>query len=447
MALTGLEIYKLLAKTNCKECGFPTCLAFAMKLAQKGTELAKCPYVTDETRAALDAASAPPIRLITVGTGDRAFSVGNETVLFRHEKTFFHQTGLMVRLRDDDPALAQRAKAVNEYAIERVGLTLSLDGVALQNASGSASTFADAAAAVAAAGYAPIALLADDPDALSAAAERIATRKPLLGVATAATIAPMAAVAKARGCPLVVRGTGDLESLAALCGTARDAGVEDLVLDPGAGHPAAALALFTQLRRLAVKKNLRTLGYPLIAFAGGESLEAEAVAAAGAIAKYAGVLVVDHDDPALLYSLLTLRQNIYTDPQKPIQVEPGLYSIGAVTADSPLLITTNFSLTYFTVSGEIESGGTPAHLLVADADGQSVLTSWAAGKFDAEKIAKTVQQSGIGDRLSHRKLVIPGLVAGLSGETEEELPGWQIIVGPREAAEIPTYLKTVWPRL
>jgi acetyl-CoA decarbonylase/synthase complex subunit gamma len=192
---------------------------------------------------------------------------------------------------------------------------------------------------------------------------------------------------------------------------------------------------------------MRTLGYPLIAFAGAESLEAEAAIAAGAIAKYAGVLVLDHDDPALLYPLLTLRQNIYTDPQKPIQVEPGLYSIGAVTADSPLLITTNFSLTYFTVSGEVESGGTPAHLLVADADGQSVLTGWAAGKFDAEKIAKTVLQSGIGDRLTHRKLVIPGLVAGLSGETEEELPGWQIIVGPREAVEIPTYLKTVWPRL
>ena len=447
MALTGLEVYKLLPKTNCKECGFPTCLAFAMKLAQKGTELAKCPYVTDETRAALDAAAAPPIRLITVGTGERAFSVGNETVLFRHEKTFVHQTGLMVRMRDDDPALAQRAKAVNDYAIERVGLTLSLDGVALENASGSAATFADAAATVAAAGYAPIALFADAPEALAAAAERIAARKPLLGIATAATIAPMAVIAKERDCPLVVRGAGDLESLAAICEKARGAGVEDLVLDPGARDPAGALELFTQLRRLAFKKNVRALGYPLIAFASGQTPEAEAALAAGAIAKYAGVLVLDHDDPALLYPLMTLRQNIYTDPQKPIQVEPGLYSIGAVTADSPLLITTNFSLTYFTVSGEVESGGTPAHLLVADADGQSVLTSWAAGKFDAEKIAKTVLQSGIGDRLTHRKLVIPGLVAGLSGETEEELPGWQIIVGPREAVEIPTYLKTVWPRL
>ena len=169
--------------------------------------------------------------------------------------------------------------------------------------------------------------------------------------------------------------------------------------------------------------------------------------ASQAIAKYAGVVVLDSADPALLYTLLTLRQNVYTDPQKPIQVEPKLYEIGAVGPDSPLLITTNFSLTYFTVSGEVEGSGVPSYLLVADADGQSVLTSWAAGKFDAEKIAKTVHASGVADLLSHKKLVIPGHVAGLSGECEEELPGWQILVGPREAVDIPTYLKNVWPGL
>jgi acetyl-CoA decarbonylase/synthase complex subunit gamma len=447
MALTGLQIYKLLPQTNCKECGFPTCLAFAMKLAQKGTELSKCPYVTDETRAALDAAAAPPIRLVTIGAGERAFSVGNEVVLFRHEKTFYHQPGIMVRLRDDDPNLAARAKAVNDYAVDRVGITLRLDGVALENASGDAGTFAEAAAAVAAAGEAPLALLADDPQALAAAAARVADRRPLLGPATAETVQAMAAVAAEHKCPLLVRGNGGLDSLAALCGAARDAGVEDLIIDPGVHGAADQLAAFTQLRRLAIRKNERSVGYPLIAFAGGESLEAEAAAAAQAVAKYAGIVVIDHEDPALVYPLVTLRQNIYTDPQKPIQVEPGLYEIGSPAEDSPLLITTNFSLTYFTVSGEVENGAVPAHLLVADADGQSVLTSWAAGKFDAEKIATTVKKSGIGERLSHQKLVIPGLVAQLSGEVEEELPGWQIAVGPREAVDLPTYLKSVWPAL
>jgi acetyl-CoA decarbonylase/synthase complex subunit gamma len=444
MALTGLEIYKLLPQTNCKECGFPTCLAFAMKLAQKGTELSKCPYVTDETRASLDAAAAPPIRLVTVGAGERAFEIGNEVVLFRHEKTFYHQPGLMLRLRSDDPDLADKARAVQEYAVERVGLVLRLDGVALEHAGGDAAAFAAAAAAVAGAGDAPLALFTDDPAALAAAAEAVAARKPLLGAATVANAAAMAAVARQHGCALVVRGDGDLESVAAVIEAAKGAGVEDLVLDPGASSPAASLALATQLRRLAIKKNQRAVGFPLIAFAGAATPEEEAVLAGQAIAKYAGVVVIDHADPGLLYPLVTLRQNVYTDPQKPIQVEPKLYEVGAVGPDSPLLITTNFSLTYFTVSGEVEGCGVPSYLLVADADGQSVLTSWAAGKFDAEKIAKTVTGSGVADLLSHKKLVIPGHVAGLSGEVEEELPGWQILVGPREAVDIPTYLKNVW---
>jgi acetyl-CoA decarbonylase/synthase complex subunit gamma len=447
VALTGLEIYKLLPQTNCKECGFPTCLAFAMKLAQKGTELSKCPYVTDETRASLDAAAAPPIRLVTIGVGERAFSVGNEVVLFRHEKTFYHQPGIMVRLRSDDPDLETKAKAVNDYAAERVGLPLRLDGVVLEHAGDGTSAFAAAAAAVAAAGDAPLALFAEDPAALAAAAATVAGRKPLLGVATAHNAAAVAAVAKEHRCALVVCGSGDLASAAAAIEAAKGAGVEDLVVDPGAASPAASLALATQLRRLAIKKNQRAVGFPLIAFAAAPSIEEQAVLATQAVAKYAGVVVIESADPALVYPLLTLRQNVYTDPQKPIQVEPKLYEIGAVGPDSPLLITTNFSLTYFTVSGEVEGSGVPSYLLVADADGQSVLTSWAAGKFDAEKIAKTVQGSGIAERIGHKKLVIPGHVAGLSGECEEELPGWQILVGPREAVDIPAYLKNVWPGL
>jgi acetyl-CoA decarbonylase/synthase complex subunit gamma len=444
VALSGLEIYKLLPQTNCKECGFPTCLAFAMKLAQKGTELAKCPYVTDETRASLDAAAAPPIRLVTIGSGDRAFEIGNEVVLFRHEKTFYHQPGLMVRLRSDDPDLAAKAKTVHEYTVERVGLTLRLDGVALEHAGGGAAAFAAAAAAAAAAGDAPLALLSGDSAALAAAAAAVAERRPLLGFATSANCDAAAAVAREHGCPLVVRGDGDLDSLAAVVDEAKAAGVDDLILDPGASSPAASLALATQLRRLAIKKNQRAMGFPLVAFAGGETAEEETVLASQAIAKYAGVVVLGSAEPALLYPLLTLRQNIYTDPQKPIQVEPKLYEIGVVGPDSPLLVTTNFSLTYFTVSGEVEGSGVPSYLLVADADGQSVLTSWAAGKFDAEKIAKTVQGSGVADLLSHKKLVIPGHVAGLSGEVEEELPGWEILVGPRDAVDIPSYLKNVW---
>lgn len=446
MALTGLQIYKLLPQTNCKECGFPTCLAFAMKLAQKGTELDRCPYVSDEAKSALDAASAPPIKLVSIGAGDRAFEIGNEVVLFRHEKTFYHPPGLVVRVNDDDPSLADKAAAVAEYEVERVGMKLRLNGLAVRQ-TGDAAAYAKAVAtAQTAAPGLPLVLQSADAAAVDevltagAAAER-----PLIHGATAATVDAMAAVAKKHACPLAVCAEGgDLSTLADLSEKARAAGVEDVLLDPGTITLAGDLAAFTQLRRLALKKGARSLGFPIVADASAPTWQAEVVRAGQAVAKYAGVIILDHMEPGELYALLTLRQNIFTDPQKPIQVEPKLYEVGAPGPDSPLLITTNFSLTYFSVSGEVEGSRVPSWLLVADCDGQSVLTAWAAGKLDAEKIAKTVKSSGIGDRLNHKKLVIPGHVAGLSGEVEEELPGWQIMVGPREAVDIPSYLKTVW---
>ena len=447
MALTGLAIYKLLPKTNCKECGFPTCLAFAMKLAQKGTELDKCPYVSDEAKTALDAAAAPPIKLVAIGAGERAFEIGNEVVLFRHEKTFYHQPGLVVRVKSDDPQLAETAGRVAGYEVERVGMKLRLDGLAVEHAGGDAAAYAAAvAAARAAAPGLPLVLMSADAAAIDAALSGgAAADRPLVHAATAADWQALAEVAKNHGCPLAIRAEGcDLAGLAELSESVRGVGVEDIVLDPGTAGLAGDLAAFTQLRRLALKKGARALGYPIFAVAGGATWQAELVRATQAVAKYAGVVILDHLEPAAVYALLTLRQNVYTDPQKPIQVEPKLYEVGSAGPDSPVLITTNFSLTYFSVSGEVEGAGVPAWLLVADSDGQSVLTAWAAGKFDAEKIAKTVKDSGIESRISHKKLVIPGHVAGLSGEVEEELPGWQIMVGPRDAVDIPNYLKNVW---
>jgi acetyl-CoA decarbonylase/synthase complex subunit gamma len=444
MALTGLDIYKLLPKTNCKECGFPTCLAFAMKLAQKGTELNKCPYVSDESKAALDAASAPPIRLVTVGTGERKFEVGNEVVLFRHEKTFIHQPGLVIRVKDNDPMLADVVADADAYEVERVGIKLSLNGIAVENASGDAGVFAKAVGIVQAKSSLPLILMAEQPAVMEAALNVAGKDRPLIYAAGPDTWQAMAELAKKFACPLVIWADRDLLALATMAENVTKAGVQDIVLDPGARDLAGNVALFTQLRRLALKKNFRLLGFPIIAFTSAPTLEEEAILAAEAIAKYAGIVVLDHFSPSIVYPLMTLRQNIYTDPQKPIQVEPKLYEVGAPGARSPLLITTNFSLTYFTVSGEVEGSGVPGWLLVADADGLSVLTSWAAGKFDAEKIAKTVKASGLADKLAHKKLVIPGYVASLSGEVEEELPGWQILVGPREAVDIPAYLKNVW---
>jgi acetyl-CoA decarbonylase/synthase complex subunit gamma len=445
MALSGLAIYKLLPKTNCKECGFPTCLAFGMKLAAKQAELAACPYVSDEAKTQLAAASTPPIRLVTIGTGDKKVEVGNETVLFRHEKTFFHQPGLFVRLKDTLPMADFEAavERVRDYEIERVGIPLWIDGFAIENTSGNAATFSQFVGAARDKADRPLVLLVSDPAAAAEALKELDGSAPLICGATADNWQDMAKLAGEHKAPLAVRGDGDLATLAELAEKVKAAGIQDLVLDPGVRNSKDTLLMLTQLRRLALKSNFRPLGYPIITFPGegAASREAETVLAAQHIAKYAGIIILDHFDPANTYPLLALRQNIFTDPQKPIQVSPGLYEFNNPTADSPLLVTTNFSLTYFSVAGELEGSGRPTWLMVADSEGMSVLTGWAAGKFDAEKIAKTVKQFDVASQINHRKIVIPGLVSGISGELEEELPDWTILVGPREAIHIPAYLK------
>ncbi len=444
MALSGLAIYKLLPKTNCKECGFPTCLAFAMKLAALQVDLADCPYVSDEAKQQLAGASAPPIRLITVGNEHRKIEVGNETVMYRHEKTFYHQPGFFYRLDAglDDEAFRERLQAIVGYEVERVGQELAPEGVALADGDVSADVYAKRAKQASAAG-ALVILLTTDPDEADAACAEMGGSKPLIYAATPDNWEQMAAVAAKHEVPLAVRGSGDLDELAELAKQIAGKGAEDLVLDPGTRGWAATLEDLTRARRAAIRKGFRALGYPVITFPGegANGPEEEALLAAQHVAKYAGFVVMDHFDPAALYTLLTLRQNIYTDPQKPIQVSPGLYPVGDPTPESPLLVTTNFSLTYFSVAGEVEGSGIPAWLLIADAEGMSVLTAWAAGKFDADSIAKAVKTMGVLDKVSHRRIVIPGFVATISGELEEELPDWEILVGPRESIGIPGYLK------
>ncbi|HEY64945.1 MAG TPA: acetyl-CoA decarbonylase/synthase complex subunit gamma, partial [Caldilineae bacterium] len=440
MALTGLQIYKLLPKTNCKECGFPTCLAFAMKLAAKQAELSACPYVSEEAKAQLEEASAPPIRLITLSSDGYKVEAGNETVLFRHEKTFYHKPGLFVRVRDDLPSdeIQSLVQQVHDYAVEYVGISLTLDGVAVEAASGDPATYA-AAVKQATQAERPLILLAPDPKMAEAGLDAATDVRPLLWCATADNWQSLAELAKAHNVPLAVRGDGDLSALAGLTEQIKAAGVEDLVLDPGPRDPLDTLMTFTQIRRLALQKNLRALGYPIIAFP-GEGVEDpgdEPLLAAQHIAKYAGFIVLDRFTPASAYGLLVWRENIFTDPQKPIQVEPGIYEINNPGPEDPVMVTTNFSITYFAVANEVESSGHPGWLLVADAEGMSVLTAWAAGKFDAEKIAKTVKGTGIESKVKHRKVIIPGHVAVLLGELEEELPDWQVLVGPREAVDLP----------
>jgi acetyl-CoA decarbonylase/synthase complex subunit gamma len=444
MALTGLEIYKLLPQTNCKECSFPTCLAFAMKLAAKQAELKACPYVSEDSKAKLEAASAPPIRLVEIAGDDGKLAVGNETVLFRHEKTFFHRPGLFLRLKDSLPAeeLKKQAAAADAYKADYVGIPLVLDGFAVE-ACGDPAAFAAAIQAVRSVSKKPLILLASAPETAKAGLEAASGTRPLLHAANAGNWQAMAEVAKAAKVPLAVR-ADTLDELAGLTESLTKAGLEDLVLDPGVTGPKDSLEKLTVVRRLALRKNFRPLGFPIITFPGAGGKADEVLLAAEHIAKYAGLIVLEKFDPASLYGLLVLRQNIYTDPQKPIQVQPGLYEINNPKDSSPVLVTTNFSITYFAIANEVEGSGWPAWLVVTDAEGMSVLTAWAAGKFDSERIAKAVKGFGVENKVAHRKVIIPGHVAVLSGELEGDLSGWTIMVGPREAVDIGAFLKAMW---
>ena len=444
MGLTGLDIFKQLPKTNCGECGVPTCLAFAMKLAQKQAALDQCPHVTEQAKAALSGASAPPIKLVTIGTGERKLEIGNETVLFRHEETFYHPCGMAVLVEAGLPEaeLAARIKAIGEAAFERVGQTLQLNAVALK---GEGEAFVKAAKLAGEQSSVPLILMNEDQAVMGEALKACADKKPLIYAATAENVDAMAALAKEHKCPLAIRGS-DPASLSDLSERAQAAGATGLILDSGARKPAQVLANETAIRRAALRKRHRPLGFPTITFAeGAEALE-ETEQAAGYIAKYAGLVVIKNMAPWELLTLMTVRQNIYTDPQKPIQIEEGLYQIGSPDENSPVLVTTNFSLTYFTVEGDVEASRVPAWVVVVDTEGTSVLTAWAAEKFTAEIIAQKVKAFDVGSKVKHRQLILPGHVAVLSGKLEDELgQEWKVMVGPRESSGIPSYLRTSWP--
>ncbi len=445
MALSGIQIYKMLPRTNCKDCGFPTCLAFAMKLAAKQVELADCPHVSDESQSQLATSAAPPIRLINLKSNGYEVKAGNEVVLFRHEKTFYNMPGIFVRITDDQSLDQIKAKLApaEAYLVDYVGLELSLDGFAVESVTDNAEAFAAAVTAVNEVSHRPIILMSSNPDVIAAGLNVTTAETPLIYSADHENWEAMAQLAKQHNAALVVT-AASLDELADLTEKIKGAGVENMVLEPTAENLSSQLVLNTQIRRLALKKNYRPLGYPLFAdCTNGGDIAYESIKAAQAIAKYAGFVVIDHFAPNHVYPLLVLRQNIYTDPQKPIQVQPGLYEINNPSADDPVLVTTNFSITYFSVANEVEGAGLPAWLLVSDAEGMSVLTAWAAGKFDSERIAKDVKRFAVADKVNHKRIVLPGHVAVLSGELEEELPGWDVRVGPREAVDLPAFMKQV----
>ena len=444
MGLTGIQIFKMLPKTNCGECGVPTCLAFAMNLASGKAELDACPYVSDEAREALAEASAPPIRPVAIGAGVRAFKVGGETVMYRHEKTFYNPTGLGAMISSDiDPgALDKKLKEWNALQYERVGLNLRPELVALKDVNGDSGAFAALAKKIAEESEFGLILMSDKVDVMKAAVDVCAFKKPVLYAATTDNAEEMGNLSKETGLPLAVK-ADNIDDLIALSDKLTGMGLKDLVLDSGSREIKQVFEDQVAIRRAALKAGNKALGFPTITFPCemAENLDMETVIASLLIAKYAGIVVLSDFKGESLFPLLLERLNIFTDPQRPMTVTEGIYEIGTPDENSPVLVTTNFSLTYFIVSGEIEGSRVPSWLLIMDTEGLSVMTAWAAGKFSGDVVGMFVKKCGIADKVAHKKIVIPGYAAAISGEMEEELGDWEIMIGPRDASLLPKFLK------
>jgi acetyl-CoA decarbonylase/synthase complex subunit gamma len=444
MALTALDVYKYLPKTNCKECKFPTCLAFAMALAQKKASLADCRHASDEAKAALEGASRPPVTLVTVGSGEKKLEIGNDTVLFRHEATFVHPTGIAIEVSDslDAKELAKAADEIRGLSFERVGMMIGVNLVAVRADSGNAEKLAAAVKIMKETAGLPLMLLCDKPGLLEPSLKLLAGEKPLVCFADKDNFTEMAAVAKAHSASLAVAGSS-LEELADIAQKVTALGVADLLLCPKAETLGATLQDLTRIRVTALKKNFRALGYPLMAIASNPDPNMEAAIAVTMTAKYAGIVVVKGRSRPEILAILTARQNIYTDPQKPIQVKPGYYAVGNAGDASPVLLTTNFSLTYYSVAGDVETSRIPCWVLVVDTEGTSVLTAFASDKLNADKVTVMLKEdNGLKDKVKHRRIIIPGLVAAMAAKLKDA-SGWEVLVGPRESSGIPKYLKSL----
>ena len=444
MALKGLDIFKLSPKKNCKECGCPTCMAFSMKVAQGAVDIAACPYFAPEALAKLSAATEPPMKTIKVGAGDAELSLGGETVLFRHEKTFVSRTRYAMSLCTcmDDETVAQKLEDIKKVDYERIGERMFVEMVYVNYSADGKQDYVELVKKAAETGRILI-LDCKDAEIAKAALEVCKDGKPILNGADASNYEAMNAVATAAGVVLGVGGA-DLSEIHDTVEKLEGLGNKNLVIDVTGADVKETFKNAVQIRKAAIKDGDRTFGYPSIVnlhkIAAGD-LHKQAALLSLFTMKYGSVIVAEHIGYAEALPLYGLRQNLFTDPQKPMKVEPGVYPLNGADENSVCLTTVDFALTYFLVSGELERSGVPVNLIINNAGGLSVLTSWAAGKFSSSSIAKFFQEQDIEGKIKSRKLIIPGKVAVLKGELEAKMPGWEIIIAPNEAVQLVKFMK------
>ena len=439
MAIKGLDIFKLSPKTNCKQCGNPTCMAFAMKVAQGAASIDACPFMSEEARNLVAEASAPPMATVTVGPAEASHKLGGETVLFRHDKTFVNRNLYGINLCPG--CFDEKLEALEKIDYERIGERMYAEVLNLVD-KGDREAYLETVKKAMGRGRVLI-LETKDPETAEAALALCASEKPILNAADPDNYTVMTELAKKYSVTLAVSAPC-LDCLYDTVAAIAASGYKNLMYDVTGGSVKEAFANAVQLRRGALKDGDRACGYPALVNCGrlahGDETMQTALASLFTL-KYGSVILLDRMSYAQALPLFGLRQNIFTDPQKPMRVAPGIYPINGADENSVCVTTVDFALTYFLVSGELERSGVPCNLLISDAGGYSVLTAWAAGKLSAGSIARFIQEQQIEEKIKNRTLVIPGKVAVLKGELEEKLPGWKIVISTNDAAGLVKFMK------
>ena len=461
--LSPIDIYKLLPKTNCKECGQENCMAFATKIVNREADIDQCKPLFkkehEKNYKKLKELLKPAVKEVIVGVGDKARKIGGKLVMYRHEFTYFNPTAIAIDVSDEMPesVLVSRVKDTEGFTFEYIGNTLKLDMVAVRSTSGDAEKFKACVKKVSETTTLPLILCALNPTVLEAGLMAIPKARPLLYAATTTNWKDMAELALMYNCPLVAASPNDMNNLMTLAKTLQTYGVQDIVLDPGTFFNdglADTLNNFTMLRRAATKQGEELAGFPLLGIPAaawvnkGDTADEiikwrEAQTAGMLIVRYADVIIMHGNDGWALLPEVILRQNIYTDPRKPVAVAAGLKVFGTPDENSPVFFTSNFALTYYTVASDIESAKLNAYLIVVESEGSAIDSGVAGRKLTAEKVADALKSSGVENKVKHRKLIIPGKASRISGEIEE-LTGWKVQVGPRDSSEIPKYLVDKW---
>jgi acetyl-CoA decarbonylase/synthase complex subunit gamma len=474
--LSPIDIYMLLPRTNCKECGEPNCIAFAAKLVNREVSLEECPPILkkehEKAHKKLQEMLAPVIKEITIGAGEHVVKIGGKLIMYRHEFTYHNPVALAFDVTDEMPVqarfseekgLTDRVKSVENFTYNYIGRDLHLDMLAIRSTSNDPATFKSAIENVTKTTDLPLVLCAKDPSVMEAGLVVASDKRPLIYAATEDNWSEMADLALMYNCPLTIFAPNDLNLLRSLSKTMVEYGVKDLVLDPGTftgKELSKTINNFTMVRRNACKGGDDLLGFPLIGIpmtvwsSEKDSKEMlawkEAYVASMLISRYADILIMHSIDGWVQLPTVIWRFNIYTDPRKPVSVDPQLYTFGKPERTSPVMLTTNYALTYFTVESDIKKFGTDCYLIVADTEGISVESAVAGRYLTAESIAEAVKKSGVAEKVDHKYLIIPGMAARLSGETEDELnnvglSGWRVMVGPRDSSGIAKLLEEKWP--